>query len=214
MARVRPTFPAAALAAALMAAAAADATTVTLSQAELLTADDVTVEYGGNGQVLSRVADGDGVLFEIEGGTVDFGKVALRVPLNGADLTAYSAFALHIEIVSAPNPVEVNPYIVTGSSGSIFNQDVPGVKVQGDAFDSVVPLAGVSQLDNVFGLGFQYFTAGDVVEPPAQTVLIRVSPSLAPVPEPSTRLLTAFGMAALGLHRRCMGQRQRQPSDR
>lgn len=194
MTRARPALLAHLLATALLLAPAAGATTLTLSQSQLLAADEATTLFGGNGQVLSRVADGDGVLFEIQGGTIDFGKVALRVLLNGADLTAYSAFGLRIEIVSAPNPVEVNPFIHTGSTGTIFNQDVPGVKVQGDVFASFVPLAGVAQLDNAFAIGFQYFTAGDVEEPAAQTVLIRVSP----IPEPGTLLPTALGLAALG----------------
>jgi hypothetical protein len=194
MSRAFPALLARVLATALLLAPAAGATTLTLSQAQLLAADEVTTLFGGNGQVLSRVADGDGVLFEIQGGTIDFGKVALRVLLNGADLTAYSEFGLRIAIVSAPNPVEVNPYIQTGSTGTIFHQDVPGVKVQGDVFDSFVPLAGVAQLNNAFGIGFQYFTAGNVEEPAAQTVLIRVSP----IPEPGTLLPAALGIAALG----------------
>jgi hypothetical protein len=195
MGRMRLTLLAGVLASMLLAPCIAQGTTLTLSQAQLLSASDVTILFGGNGQVLSRTPDGNGVLFQIQGGTIDYGKVGVRVLLNGADLTGYSAFGLRIEIVSAPNPVEVNPFVQTGSNGSIFTQDVPGVKVQGDAFDAFVSLSGVAQLDNAYGVGFQYFTAGDVVDPAAQTVLIRISP----VPEPASLLLLALGLAALGL---------------
>lgn len=173
-------------------AAPARALVITLSQADLLAAEEVTRLFGGNGHVVSRVADGDGVLFEIQGGTVDFGKVALRVLLSGAerDLTGYDEFGLRIEIVSAPNPVEINPFVFTGSQGTQFYQDVPGVKVQGDSFTSFVPLAGISQPTNGHSLGFQYFTAGDVLEPEAQTVLIRVSP----LPEPSVLALAIVAL--------------------
>ncbi len=175
-------------------AAPAGALIVTLSQAELLAAEDVTALFGGNGHVVSRVADGDGVLFEIQGGTVDYGKVALRFLLSGAqrDLTGYDDFGLRIEIVSAPNPVEINPFVFTGSQGTQFYQDVPGVKVQGDSFSSFVPLAGISQPSNGHSLGFQYFTAGNVLEPAAQTVSIRVSPILAPEPSAGALLLLAL----------------------
>lgn len=179
------------------------AATITLSQSQLLGAEEVTALFGGNGQVLSGVADGDGVLFEIEGGTIDYGKVALRVQLFGADLTAYDDFGLHIEIVTAPNPVEVNPFVLTGSAGTIFTQDLPGVKNEGDGFDSFVPLGGVAELDNVHSLGFQYFTAGDIETPDAQTVLIRVSPipgadTAVVVPEPASFVLATLGLLALG----------------
>jgi hypothetical protein len=40
----------------------AGAATITLSQAGLLAAEEVTILFGGNGRVLSRVADGGGVL--------------------------------------------------------------------------------------------------------------------------------------------------------
>ena len=66
MKRVAPTLLAHALATTvLLLASAAGATTLTLSQAQLLAAEEATILFGGNGQVLSRVADGDGVLFEI-----------------------------------------------------------------------------------------------------------------------------------------------------
>jgi len=178
-------------------AAPASALIVTLSQAELLAAQDVTALFGGNGHVVSRVADGDGVLFEIQGGTIDYGKVALRFLLTGAqrDLTGYDEFGLRIEIVAAPSPVEINPFVFTGSQGTQFYQDVPGVKVQGDSFTSFVPLAGISQPSNGHSLGFQYFTAGDVLEPAAQTVSIRVSPLLAP--EPSVWALALVALPLL-----------------
>ena len=177
---------------------------ITLSQADLLAAEEVTALFGGNGHVVSRVADGDGVLFEIQGGTVDYGKVALRVLLSAteSDLTGYDAFGLRIEIVAAPNPVEINPFVFTGSQGTQFYQDVPGVKVQGDSFTSFVPLAGISQPTNGHSLGFQYFTAGDVLEPEAQTVLIRVSPIL--VPEPSVLALALVALPWLVVRRRWM----------
>jgi hypothetical protein len=179
-----------------LSASAAGALTLTLSQAELLAAEEVTTLFGGNGVVLSRVADGDGVLFEIQGGTIDYGKVALRVLLSGAerDLSGYDAFGLQIEIVSAPNPVEINPFVFTGNAGTLFYQDVPGVKVQGDSFTSFVSLTGISQPANGHSLGFQYFTAGGVLEPEAQTVRIRVSPIPIQTPEPS---LWALALVAL-----------------
>jgi hypothetical protein len=171
---------------------------VTLSQAELLAAQEVTTLFGGNGQVLSRVADGNGVLFTIQGGTIDYGKVALRLLLTGSarDLSGYDAFALHFEVVSAPNPVELNPFVFTGNAGTQFYQDVPGVKVQGDSFTSLVPLAGISQPTLGHSLGFQYFTAGDVLEPLSQTVQIRVSPVLAPEPGAWALLLCALPLLA------------------
>jgi hypothetical protein len=207
MARSAAVSVAGVLAAAVLLASAAGATTLTLSQSQLVATNDVTSLFGGNGEVLSQTLDGDGVLFEIQGGTIDYGKVALRLRLFGADLSAYSSFGLHVEIVSAPNPVEVNPYVQTGPTGSVFTQDVPGVKTQGDAFDTLVPLDGVQQLGDGYALGFQYFTAGGVVDPPAQTVLIRISPipgadTLVLAPEPTTLLLTALGVASLGLARR------------
>ena len=185
--------------AATLCAAPARALIITLSQADLLAAEEVTTLFGGNGHVVSRVADGDGVLFEIQGGTIDFGKVALRVLLSGAerDLSGYDQFGLRIEIVSAPNPVEINPFVFTGSQGTQFYQDVPGVKVQGDSFTSFVPLAGISQPTNGHSLGFQYFTAGDILEPEAQTVLIRVSP----IPEPSVLALALGGLPLLARRR-------------
>jgi hypothetical protein len=189
---------AALLALALAGEAAAADGTVTLTQAQLLAAEEATTQFGGNGQILSRAADGAGVLYTIQGGTIDFGKVAARVRLGGADLTGYTSFGLLIDVVSAPNPVEINPFIQTGTTGGLFAQDVPGVKLQGDSFASFVDLSGVSQLDNTFALGFQYFTAGDVELPPAQTVVIRVSP----VPEPGTGLLLALGLAGLAARRR------------
>jgi hypothetical protein len=191
----------------LLVAARADALPVTLSQVQLLTASDITPLFGGNGSVIGRVADGDGVLFEIEGGTIDYGKVAVRLVLYPADLGAFESFGLRIEIVSAPAPVEINPFLQTGPTGGNFAQAVPGAKQQGDAFDSFVPLAGVPQLASGFALGFQYFTAGDVLEPPAQTVRIRVSPipgaaTVEPIPEPAPLLLAALGVSALALARR------------
>jgi hypothetical protein len=179
--------------------APATALTVTLSQDDLLAAEEVTTLFGGNGQVVSRVADGAGVLFEIQGGTIDYGKVALRVLLTGAerDLSGYDAFGLRIDIVSAPNPVELNPFVFTGDFGTQFYQDVPGVKVQGDSFTSFVSLVGISQPNNAHSLGFQYFTAGNVLEPAAQTVLIRVSPIAVQTPEPSAGLLALLGLPLL-----------------
>ncbi len=91
----------------------------------------MTAFFGGNGQVLSRTADGDGVLFEIDGGTIDYGKVAVRLRLNGADLTAYDDFGLHFDVVSAPNPMLANPFVQTGLLGTIFNEYVSGDVVQG-----------------------------------------------------------------------------------
>jgi hypothetical protein len=192
----------AALLLATLCARPASATTITLSQAELLAAVEVTTLFGGNGQVVSRVADGDGVLFTIQGGTIDFGKVALRVLLSGAarDLSGYEAFGLRFDVVSAPNPVELNPFVFTGTSGTQFYQDVPGVKVQGDSFTSFVPLAGISQPQNGHSLGFQYFTAGNVLEPPAQLVQIRVSP--VPVPEPRTWRFLLFTLLLVALVKR------------
>jgi hypothetical protein len=173
--------------------APAEATAITLTQAQLLSAEEVTTEFGGNGQILSRVADGTGVLYTIQGGTIDFGKVAARVGFGGADLTGQARFGLQIDIVSAPNPVEINPFIQTGPTGAIFAQDVPGAKQQGDSFASFVDLSAVSQLDDTFALGFQYFTAGNVLTPPAQTVMIRVSP----IPEPGAGLLVIAGLLGL-----------------
>jgi len=172
----------------------------TPTQQQLLNAQEVTVLFGGNGSVLSRTPDGSGVLFEIAGGTIDFGKVALRI-LGGGNVSGYDAYGVHVDIVLAPNPVEINPFIQTGPTGSTFVQDVPGVKVQGDSFDTIVPLAGVPNLDNVFGFGFQYFTAGNVVNPPAQTVWIRVSP----IPELSPLAAIGLGLALLA----CSCQRNR-----
>jgi len=184
----------------------ADALSVTLTQAELLAAADITPLFGGNGYVVSRVADGPGVLFEIEGGTIDYGKVALRFLLSGTarDLSGYDDFGLTFEIVSAPNPVEVNPFVTTGSSGTHFYQDVPGPKVQGEVFTSYVPLAGIAEPSSGHGLGFQYFTAGDVLEPAAQRVWIRVTPLA--VPEPSAWLLACAALGVAALRRRPVGR--------
>jgi hypothetical protein len=186
-------------------AAPAAATTVTLSQAQLLSLDEITAFFGGNGQVLSRTPDGGGVLFEIEGGTIDYGKVALRLLMGGADLTGYDRFGLRFEVVSAPNPVELNPFIQTEPSGTNFVEDEPGVKVQGDSFDSFVPLAGVTALDDTFALGFQYFTSIGVIDPPSQIALIRVLPIPGAdyaLPEPAAPMLLALtGAVLFGLSR-------------
>lgn len=188
------------------AAAPAAATTVTLSQAQLLGLSEVTAFFGGNGQVLSRTADGGGVLFEIQGGTIDYGKVALRLLLNGADLTPYDDFGLHVDVLSAPDPVEVNPFVQTEPTGTNFVEDVPGAKVAGDSFDSFVSLVGVTALEDAYALGFQYFTSVGVVDPPAQVALIRVSPIAGaayavPVPEPGVPMLLALTALALWLVR-------------
>ncbi len=208
------------LASALLLAGPAGATTVTLSQEQLLAAEEITGFFGGNGQILSRTADGDGVLFEIEGGTIDYGKVAARLRLGGADLTAYSDFGLHVDVVSAPNPIELNAFIQTGITGTIFHEDVPGEFGQGAVFDSVVPLLDVEQLDQTFALGFQYFTASGVIDPLAQTVLLRISPLAGaeyavpasdpnPMPEPTTGLLMTLGLGAL-CRQRHSGRRRRR----
>jgi hypothetical protein len=195
----------AAVALSALAARPAAGLSLTLTQAELLSAADVTTLFGGNGYVVSRVADGPGVLFDIQGGTIDYGKVALRFLLSGSarDLSGYDDFGLQFEIVSAPNPVELNPFVTTGADGIHFYQDVPGVKVQGDVFTSHVPLAGISERSNGHALGFQYFTAGDVLEPAAQRVSIRVTPL---VPEPSAWLLASAALSAAALRRRRTGR--------
>jgi hypothetical protein len=126
------------------------------------------------------------------------------VLLSGAarDLSLYDAFGLHFEVVAAPNPVELNPFVFTGTSGTQFYQDVPGVKGQGASFTSYVPLAGISQPQNGHSLGFQYFTAGNVLEPPAQLVQIRVSPVSTPEPAAWALLLLAAPLFAR-LPKRC-----------
>jgi len=196
-------------------AASAAATTVTLSQSQLLGLAEVTAFFGGNGSVLSRTADGAGVLYEIEGGTIDYGKVALRMYLFGLDLTGFDDFGLRVEVVSAPSPVEVNPFVQTEPSGTTFVEDVPGVKMEGDVFDSFVPLAGVPALDVGYALGFQYFTSVGVIDPPAQIAWIRVSPIpgaelvLTEVPEPGPALLLALAAASgAGLSRRRLRRRR------
>ncbi len=176
---------------------AAYGTLFTPTQQQLLSASDVTTLFGGNGSIVSRTPDGSGVLYQIAGGTTDFGKVAARVR-GPFDFSPYDAYALHIDIVLAPNPVEINPFIQTGPLGLLFVQSVPGVKQQGDSFDAFVPFAGVADINNVFAFGFQYFTAGDVVDPPGQTVLLRVSP----IPEPSPAALVGLGVGLLALRRR------------
>jgi hypothetical protein len=169
----------------------------TPTQQQLFDAEDITSEFGGNGQVLSRSLDGAGVRYEIQGGTIDFGKVALRIE-GQQDLSDFNAYGLHIEILTAANSVEINPYIQTGDQGQDFFEDEPGVKSQGDAFDSYVSFAGIPNIDDVFGVGFQYFTAGDVGAPTEQIVLIRITP----IPEPSTATLIAIGISCLALTRR------------
>jgi hypothetical protein len=187
----------AALAGGSLTGAASAATYFTPTQQELLAVQDITELFGGNGSILSATADGDGVVFEIAGGTVDFGKVAARV-LGPRDLSGFDGYALQVEIVLAPYPVEVNPFIQTGSSGQLFVQDIPGVKQQGDTFVSIVPFAGVANIDHVYGFGFQYFTAGDIEMPLAQNVTLRITP----IPEPSTAALAGVGTCALALLRR------------
>ena len=98
----------------------------------------------------------------------------------------------------AANPVEINPYIQTGDQGQDFFEDEPGVKSEGDAFESFVLLTGITNIDEVFGFGFQYFTAGDITEPAEQTVLIRITP----IPEASTAVMIAMGLGGLALARR------------
>ena len=197
----------ASLIAALVLAPAVRARAVTIftpTQQQLLNAQEVTILFGGNGSVLSRTPDGSGVLYEIAGGTTDFGKVALRIS-GGGDLSGFDAYGVHIDIVLAPSPVEINPFIQTGPTGSTFVQDVPGVKIQGDSFDSLVSLSGVPNIDNVFGFGFQYFTAGNAVNPPAQTVWIRVSP----IPETSPLAAIGVGLALLASSRQRNSTRAR-----
>ncbi len=208
---MRRSYLALLLALLLVVASPAAATTITLSQAALLDLDEVTALFGGNGQVVSRTADGDGVLFEIEGGTIDYGKVAVRQLLHGFDLTPYTDFGLHFDVVSAASPIVLNPFVQT----AIFKEYVGSDAVQGDSLDEFVPLGGVQSLDQGYALGFQYFTAGGVVNPSAQTVLLRVTPIAgadayppAPMPEPSTGLLLAAALGAASIGGRCAG-----PSD-
>lgn len=191
-----------ALALSLLVARPAGATTLTLSQDQLFALDDITSFFGGNGRITDRTLDRDGVLFEIEGGTIDYGKVAARARFGRVDFTPYDAFGLHVEVVAAPNPVEVKPFAQTESLGLTFVEDSPGEKVQGDAFDSFVPLVGVPHLDWGYALGFQYFTAGGVENPTAQTVQLYVAPVagadvIVIVPEPTTGLLVTLGVLAV-----------------
>lgn len=187
----------------LLGADPAGATSLTLSQEQLLTLEDVTSFFGGNGEILSRTASGDGVLFEIAGGTIDYGKVAGRWRIGGADLTPYDAFGLHMEIVQAPAALLINPFVQTGPSGYQFFEDVSGDRVQGDAWDGVVSLSGLPYLDVGYALGFQYFTAGGVEMTPAQTVQVRIDPlagaDVIGLPEPGTLLACSLGLAGAAL---------------
>jgi hypothetical protein len=188
------------LAGALVAAIAspAAALTLTLSQAQLLTIGDATTDFGGNGGIVSRSADGDGVLFELEQSTIDFGKVAARLFANHADLNAYDGFGFHFDIVLAPDPIVSTAYIQR--YGAVFQEAVSPDQMQGDSYDVVLDMTGVDYGDVAY-LGFQVFAAGGLEEPPAQTILLRVSPlagaeAFVPgevVPEPSVLVLLALG---------------------
>jgi hypothetical protein len=197
-----------ACAVAMAAASASHAVPVTLSQDQLLSAQDATTIFGGNGEIVSRTADAGGVLFEIETSTIDFGKVALRLLLNGADLSAYDAYGLHFDLVSVPNPIVVTSYVQR--NGASFAEAVSGDQEEGDSLDVVLALSGTGY-DDVAYLGFQVFAAGGLEEPPAQTLLLRVSPLAGadavvplptepppPVPEPGTLLLLGLSALALG----------------
>lgn len=188
---------------ALLASPAA-ALTVTLSQAQLLAIGDATIDFGGNGGIVDRTADGDGVLFELEGSTIDFGKVAARLYTGLADLNAYDGFGFHFDIVLASDPIVSTAYIQR--SGAAFQEAVSPDQMQGDSYDVVLDMTGVDY-SSVAYLGFQVFAAGGIEEPPAQTILLRVSPLAGAeivvpgggsVPEPARiALLALAGAAAL-----------------
>lgn len=163
------------------------------SPQQLFDADDVTLEFGGNGMVLDRQLSGQGVVFEIENGTTDFGKVSLQIR-QSIDLSAFDSYSLYVEVLSAEAAVEVNPFVRTGNTGLGFFEVKPGSKVEGDSFLASVPLAGLEEIDNVYSYGFQCFTAGDIVDPVAQRVVLRVSA----IPEPSLVVVTAV-MASLSV---------------
>ncbi|HKJ23981.1 MAG TPA: hypothetical protein VKB65_04110 [Myxococcota bacterium] len=191
-------------------AAPARALSITFSQTQLLEVLDATTDFGGNGGIVSRTVDGDGVLFELQGSTIDFGKVAARIFLSLADLNAYDAFGFHFDIVLAENPIVTTAYIQR--QGKSFQEAVSADHAQGDAYDVVLPMT--LDYSNVLYLGYQVFAAGGIEEPPAQTLLLRVSPlagavavPTGDVPEPGPAVLLALGAGSL-----LLGDRLRRPA--
>ena len=167
------------------------------TQQQLFNADDVTVAFGGNGEVLSRSLQGEGVLYELQSGTTDFGKVSLEI-LDPSDLSTFEAYGLSIEFLSASEAVEINPFVRTGPTGLNFFEKKPGVKEEGDLFVTLMPLSGLAEIDTVYSYGFQVFTAGDVISPVSQRVTIRVTA----IPEPSPIIAVVAGVAVFVLMRR------------
>ena len=148
----------------------------------------------------SSAADGaDGVLFSVDLGTGEYGKLPLGKD-KSLNWSAYDTIWLKVDVVSATGGtglVELNPFIQSGG-GWTFSEYKSGMTIgAGQSMILQWDISGIATRDQIKRFGFQMFQGGDVQNPAS---VLDAEVRVTAIPEPAT--LSLLALAGLPLLRR------------